>query len=120
MATGDVLAAVLMIWGSTFRRPIALVNLALVCFSRLYRGLYCAITKDVTARPVFIVDAEAPIWIALCHCPEPGGGAKTTMKTVILRGSGTQLSEDRSAPADGRLAVSQFSFTSWKVMLRRV
>ncbi len=57
---GDLVAAALQIIGLSV--PLALVvliNLAFVCLSVAFLAVYVArITKDVTARPIFIVDAE--------------------------------------------------------------
>lgn len=61
MTAGDVLAAVLIIFGINVPfAPLVLVNLAFVCFSLAFIAIYIArVTKDVAARSLFIVDAKA-------------------------------------------------------------
>jgi dolichol-phosphate mannosyltransferase len=57
----DLLAAVLQLLGFNVRiAALALLNMAFICFSLAFLAIYIArIAKDVTARPIFIIDAEA-------------------------------------------------------------
>jgi polyisoprenyl-phosphate glycosyltransferase len=58
LVTLDVIAAILLIFGTAVSLPaILLINLAFVCLSLVSLALYVArISKDVIGRPVFIVD----------------------------------------------------------------
>jgi dolichol-phosphate mannosyltransferase len=58
--TGDLLATALQIVGINVPlAPVLLANLAFFCFSLSFLAVYIArITKDVMARPLFIVDVD--------------------------------------------------------------
>lgn len=58
---GDLIASTLQIVGIKVPlAPVVLVNLAFVSFSLAFLAVYVArITKDVTGRPIFVVDEEA-------------------------------------------------------------